>query len=106
MRTLGALSVRVGLDALRANPLRTLLSTLGVIMGVGSMVAVLAIGDGVEVLAREQVASTTDLLMISLSPQTARQLDGVTVRRTDVVTFAPSDLDALRAAVPEMASAT
>ena len=37
-------AVRVGLDTLRANPLRTSLSTLGVVIGVASLVAVLAVG--------------------------------------------------------------
>ena len=40
-------SLAVGLEALRANPLRTVLSTLGVVMGVGAMVSVLSMGDGV-----------------------------------------------------------
>jgi putative ABC transport system permease protein len=48
-------SLTVGLEALRANPLRTLLSTLGVVMGVGAMVSVLAMGDGVEQFSRAQI---------------------------------------------------
>lgn len=33
------LSVRVGLQTLRANPMRTFLSTLGVVMGAASLTA-------------------------------------------------------------------
>jgi len=94
-------SLRVGIETLRSNPLRTILSTLGVIMGVGSMVSVLAMGDGVEKYAREQVARTTDLQAVAVSPNFVERVDGIFVRRTDVVQFAAADLDALKAAVPE-----
>ena len=57
-------SISIGVDALRANPLRTLLSTLGVVMGVGAMVSVLAMGDGVEAYARQQIEETTDRLSL------------------------------------------
>ncbi|MDQ3995698.1 MAG: macrolide ABC transporter permease, partial [Gemmatimonadota bacterium] len=39
-----ASSVRIGFQKLKVNPLRTVLSTLGVMMGVASLVAVLALG--------------------------------------------------------------
>jgi putative ABC transport system permease protein len=97
-------SLFVGLQTLRANPLRTILSTLGVIMGVGSMVSVLAMGDGVEKYAREQVARTTDLQAIAITPNFVQRVDGIFVRRTDVVTFSPADIDSLKGAVPEAAS--
>jgi hypothetical protein len=42
-------SARVGADSLRSNPLRTMLATTGVIIGVASLVAAFAITDGVEV---------------------------------------------------------
>jgi putative ABC transport system permease protein len=82
------------------------LSTLGVIMGVGSIVAVLAIGDGVEVFARDQVARTTDLLMVIVTPRTTERLDGVLVPRTDVTVFQPDDFRSLRSAVPEAKTVT
>ncbi len=47
-----AFAVTVGLHSLLANPLRTILATLGIIIGVASLVAVLAVGDGVEQYAR------------------------------------------------------
>lgn len=92
-------SLSVGLDALRGNPLRTLLSTLGVVMGVGAMVSVLSMGDGVEAFAREQIAKTTDLLGVSVSPSTSTRLDGQFVRRTDVIHFTGDDARALAGAV-------
>ncbi len=97
-------SLRVGIETLRANPLRSILSTLGVIMGVGSMVAVLAMGDGVERYARDQVARTTDLQAVAISPTLVQRIDGIFVRRTDIVQFDLADLDSLQVAVPEAAA--
>lgn len=74
-----ASSVRVGFQTLRVNPLRTVLSTLGVIMGVASLVAVLALGDGMERFAREQVARTTSLQAVAIVPRSGRTIDGVFV---------------------------
>ena len=41
-------SIAQGVDALSVNPLRTALATLGVIMGIASVIATLALADGVD----------------------------------------------------------
>jgi putative ABC transport system permease protein len=97
-------SLLVGLDALRGNPLRTILSTLGVIMGVGSMVSVLAMGDGVEKYARDAVAKTTDLQAVSVSSVMMQRVDNIFVRRTDVASLSLDDVRGLQASVPEAQS--
>ena len=95
-------SLSVGLEALRANPLRTLLSTLGVVMGVGAMVSVLSMGDGVEKFAREQIAKTTDLLGVTISPTVSTNVDGQFVRRDDVIRFVATDVASLRDSVGDV----
>ncbi len=97
-------SLKVGFEALRANPLRTILSTLGVVMGVGAMVSVLALGDGVERYAREQIERTTDLLTVAISPRTSDQVDGMFVSRETVHRFSLEDVSSLRAALPSAAA--
>lgn len=92
-------SLRIGLESLRANPLRAVLSTLGIIMGVGSMVSVLALGDGAEVLAREQIETTTSLHAIGLSPRTTEVVDGVRLPRVDTVRLGSEDAASLREAI-------
>ncbi|HKW11237.1 MAG TPA: ABC transporter permease [Gemmatimonadaceae bacterium] len=92
-------SLRVGVDTLRANPLRTLLSTLGIIMGVGALVSVLSLGDGVEHYARRQIERTTDLQVINITAERYHDVDGVPVANTDVPNFAVGDVDGLRRAV-------
>ncbi|MBI2408267.1 MAG: ABC transporter permease [Gemmatimonadetes bacterium] len=86
-------SIVIGLQALRVNPLRTLLSALGVIMGVGALVSVLAMGDGVERFTRDQMERTTDLLAVSVQPVTGRRVDGVFLPRPDTVRFTIADVE-------------
>jgi putative ABC transport system permease protein len=92
-------SLRVGVDTLRANPLRTMLSTLGIIMGVGALVSVLSLGDGVEHYARRQIERTTDLQVINIAAERYHDVDGVPVANIDVPNFAVADVDELRRAV-------
>jgi putative ABC transport system permease protein len=92
-------SLRVGVDTLRANPLRTILSTLGVIMGAGALVSVLSLGDGVEHYARRQIERTTDLQTITVSPQRFREVDGLQVENSNVPAFTIADVDSLQRAV-------
>ena len=85
-------AVATGLEALRANPLRTLLSTIGVVMGAASLAAVLSIGDGAEALAREQLAFE-GLQRLTIEARTSDLVDGLRVARTDYPLFTPADAD-------------
>jgi ABC-type antimicrobial peptide transport system permease subunit len=69
-------SIAVGFETLRANPLRTILSTLGVIIGVSALVAVLSVGDGLERSVRTQIEQTTDLQAVSVAARTREDIDG------------------------------
>ena len=66
----------VGVDAMRVNPLRTLLSPLGVVIGVASLVAVRCLGDGMERAARSQIERTTDVQTVSIAARTTERVDG------------------------------
>ncbi|MBK9713773.1 MAG: ABC transporter permease [Kouleothrix sp.] len=50
-------SLRIALTSLRANKLRTVLTMLGIIIGVGSVVALMAIGNGAQASITSQIAS-------------------------------------------------
>ena len=88
-------SLRVGFETLRVNPLRTLLSTLGIIMGVGSLVSVLSLGDGVESYARRQIDRTTDVQTIGVSSRTFELIDEVPFPISDYPVFTLADIDSL-----------
>ncbi len=89
IRTL-ATALRLGLATLRLNPLRTSLSTLGIIMGAASLAAVLALGDGAEVFARQRI-EREGLQAIRLASRMHDEVDGQRVPRTSWVTFVAAD---------------
>jgi putative ABC transport system permease protein len=96
--------VRTGFDALRANPLRTALSALGVIIGVGAMVAVLALTDGVERAFRDRVAADGRLLTVRVAPRTVDVVDGQAFPRADWVALTVTDARALAARLGDTAA--
>src|SRR4051812_22066463 len=69
-------SARVGADALRANPTRTLLSTTGVVIGVAALVAAFAITDGVFVWSRQLIARESSVQDVVVSPLTSITIGG------------------------------
>lgn len=91
-------------QALRQNPLRSLLSTLGLVIGVAALVAILSLADGLERYAREQVAATTDLQTITVSPITTDRVDGVTLRRDAFPIPTPEDVASLAARLGDTAT--
>jgi macrolide transport system ATP-binding/permease protein len=92
----------MALRSMRANMFRTVLTLLGIIIGVGSVIAMLAIGDGArrEVVNRIE-AMGTDLLLVRPGAPNMRG-------RTSVATLVPDDAQALAelpgvlASVPEI----
>lgn len=71
-----AASIVQGLAAMSVNPLRTALSTLGVIMGIASVISTLALADGMERYVRMQIAAQTDVQAITVSSRTQELRDG------------------------------
>ena len=98
-------ALRVAADTLRSNPLRTILSTLGVIIGVASLVAVLSLGDGIERLARAEVENTTSLQSVTVASRTSETIDGETYPRHDYPVFTQADVRAIRDEVPGVLAA-
>jgi putative ABC transport system permease protein len=86
----------IGVRSLANNPLRTVLSTLGVIIGTAALVAVIALGDGVEAYAREQIAKQTDLQQFAISAETGRRLDGLWLPRPDTVQLGAAEVASLQ----------
>jgi len=98
-------SFLVSFSTLRANPLRTFLSTLGIVIGVASLVAVLSLGDGMERYFRSQIGQTTDLQAIGLAPRQTHEVDGVNIPVDSPVVFTMADAVGLQAAVRPLAAA-
>lgn len=88
-------AIQTGLGALRQHRLRTLLSMLGVIIGVAALVAILSLGDGMETFARAQLEETTSLQAVSVAPVTTRFQDGLVLPVAEVVQLTVDHLDSL-----------
>ena len=93
-------SMRIGFETMRANPVRTLLSTLGIVMGAASLVGVLALADGSEAFARRQI-ELNGLQAVTLGAVTSDTLDGVTVPRTRYPLFTVDDARGVARAIPD-----
>ncbi|HSU95901.1 MAG TPA: ABC transporter permease, partial [Gemmatimonadaceae bacterium] len=65
-----------GLGALGINPMRTGLATLGIVIGVASVIMTLALGDGLGNYARESLAVTTDVQTVNIASRTSEIRDG------------------------------
>ncbi|HKU99843.1 MAG TPA: MacB family efflux pump subunit [Vineibacter sp.] len=95
-------AAKMALRSLRANLMRTLLTLLGIIIGVASVVAMLAIGDG----AKQQVlnritAMGTDLLLIRPGAPNIRMAGALTATLVAADADAIDDLPNVSVAVPE-----
>lgn len=88
--------MRLAFDSLRVHPLRTLLSTLGIVMGAASLAAVLALGDGAERFARQRI-EREGLSVVVLRPRTEDVVDGLRVPARDYPLFGPDDARAVTA---------
>ena len=97
-------SVSVGFETLRSNPLRTILSTLGIVIGTAALVSVLSVGDGMERLIRQQVASTTDLQRLAVTPRMFRIIEGTPFPQPNPARFTVADAELLRAALGDSAT--
>lgn len=95
----------VGLGSLRENPLRALLSTLGVIIGVGALVAVLSLSDAMQRFARGEVSRTTDLQQVTVQAQTQVVVDGIPTPVRHYPVFTVRDLADIRQEITPLVGA-
>lgn len=92
-------SIRIAMRALASNPLRSLLTMLGVIIGVGAVVAMVAIGQGARASVTQQVQALGSNLLTVFAG--TAQFGGVT-RGDQVRTLTLEDADAIRKDVPRV----
>jgi putative ABC transport system permease protein len=65
-------TILVALSALRANKLRSLLTMLGIVIGVGSVITMVALGNGAERAVRDRIAKL-GTTVIQINPQRIQQ---------------------------------
>jgi len=96
-------TILLALQALKLNPLRSFLTMLGIVIGVASVVTVLAIGAGAQSQVANQIrAIGANVLMIN--PGAARQ-GAVRMKAGTRPTLTEGDVDAILEQIPEVRAA-
>jgi len=98
------MTLRIALRALGRNKLRSFLTMLGIIIGVGAVIAMVAIGEGAKALVRAQIASLGTNLLVIL-PGTVT-LGGARTGAGGVPTLVDSDAKAIMEEVPLISRAS
>jgi putative ABC transport system permease protein len=91
-------TIRVALDALRVNKLRSLLTMLGIVIGVGAVIAMVALGNGAQGQIKERIArlGTT---VLQINPQRVQQ-GGVGTSTAAKLTM--KDVESIRERAPNV----
>ncbi len=96
-------TLRVAVRALRRNKMRSFLTTLGIVIGVSAVIAMVAIGEGAKKRVEESFASMGSDLLIVLPGTTTR--GGAFGGFGSMPTLTWDDLRAIRAEVPSVRAA-
>ncbi len=96
--------LRTALRALGRNPMRALLTTLGIVIGVGAVIAMMEIGAGSSAAIQKTIASM-GANNILVQPGTAAS-GGISFGAGSVMTLTPEDCDAILAECPDVRSGT
>jgi putative ABC transport system permease protein len=95
-------SVRVALRALGANKLRAVLTMLGMVIGVGAVIALMSIGQGMQAGITSQISSLgTNLLFVTPGATTS---GGVRTQAGSAQTLTSEDAAAIAESVPQVAA--
>jgi putative ABC transport system permease protein len=78
---------------IRSNLFHTFLSVLGIVIGVGALVSILSLIDGMEEFARGQITQTSSLNAIIIQQKVHRNVNGISLRKD---TFSLIDYDHLK----------
>ena len=76
-------SFALALHNIRTRLFHTLLSILGIVIGVGALVTVLSLIDGMEQFARDQITNTTSLKAVMIETNTYKRVNEVMLQKED-----------------------
>jgi putative ABC transport system permease protein len=91
-------AVRIAVRSLRVNKLRSALTMLGIIIGVGAVIAMVSVGAGAQERVAEQIQSLGSNLIIALSGSTST--GGVRMGQGSQLTITEDDAAAITREVP------
>ena len=76
-------TLSLALGNIRANLFHTVLSVLGIIIGVGALVTILCMIDGMEKFAKEQIHTTISLNTIALQSEPNYVSNDISIRKKE-----------------------
>jgi ABC-type antimicrobial peptide transport system permease subunit len=95
-------TLKMAVNALRRNILRSALTTLGIVIGVSAVIAMMEIGQGSSTAVKQTIANM-GANMLLVQPGTASS-GGVTFGSGSVLTLTPTDADAILRECPSVIS--
>ena len=101
-------NLEIALDSIRQNKLRSLLTSLGIIFGVGSVIAMLSIGRGAreEVLKQMELLGTNNVIVQPVIEQQEGPVPAETAKPMEKKRFSPGltleDMESIRQTIPEI----
>lgn len=89
----------LALHNIRSHFFHTILSLLGIVIGVASLVSILSLIDGMEQYARDQITKTTSLNSIAVGSRTSKHVNGIWVRKDSITYMTHDDFKELKSAI-------
>lgn len=96
--------LRIAVDSLMRHKMRALLTMLGIIIGVGAVIAMVGIGKGAQTAVEAQIASLGSNVLIVFPGATSQ--GGVRASAGSAQTLTEGDIDAIREQCPAVAAIT
>lgn len=78
-------AILYAVENIRTHFFHTLLSVIGITIGVSALIIILSMIDGLEKYAEDQISSTTSVKVVEISSRTMESIDGVTIRKDEPV---------------------
>ncbi len=88
---------------IRSHFFHTILSLLGIVIGVAALVSILSLIDGMERYAQDQISNTTSLKSIFIWSEQNKIVDGVSVRRDSIDVVNYKDFKNLKSSISKPA---
>ncbi|MEZ0483001.1 ABC transporter permease [Fibrella aquatica] len=96
-------SFATALQNIRTRFFHTVLSILGIVIGVAALVAILSLIDGMEQYAQEQITKTTSLKAIMVQSNPYKTVNDVQVRKADFAHFNYGSFEKMRSSLSKPA---
>lgn len=93
-------SFLLAIQNIRSHFFHTLLSVLGIVIGVASLVAILSLIDGMEDYANKEITQTTSLKAIIVRSDAHKKVNGIRIRKDSFATLQPTDVFKLQLSHP------